>query len=133
MLRIEPIFQKEAFAFISDKHRHHIKPVGSVFQLAVSDGEKIVGVAVIGRPVSRVLQDGYTLEVTRLCTDGTKNCCSMLYSAAWRIVKEMGYKTLLTYIHTKIRIGYFLKSGWLGNGRRKRRWNLVNPIEKADR
>lgn len=95
---IVPIFQDEAFAFIQQYHRHHKKPVGSIFQIAVTDGERIVGVAVIGRPVSRMLQNGFTAEVTRLCTDGTKNACSMLYSASWRIAKEMGYKRLITYI-----------------------------------
>lgn len=98
MLKIVPIFQKEAFAFIKSHHRHHGAPVGSVFQIAVADEETIVGVAIVGRPVGRFLQNGWTLEVNRLCTDGTKNACSMLYSAAWRVTKELGYKRLITYI-----------------------------------
>lgn len=97
-LKIIPIFQDEAFAFIEQYHRHHKKPVGSVFQIAVSDGDKIVGVAIVGRPNSRVTQDGFTLEVTRLCTDGTRNACSMLYSACWRVTRELGYRKLITYI-----------------------------------
>lgn len=97
-MRIVPIFQDEAFAFIEQKHRHHKKPVGSVFQIAIADGSKIVGVAVVGRPNGRFLQDGYTLEVTRLCTDGTPNACSMLYAACWRVTREMGYLKLITYI-----------------------------------
>lgn len=98
MLQVVPIFQDEAFVFISRHHRHHRKPVGSVFQLAASDGEKIVGVAVVGRPNGRRQQDGFTLEVTRLCSDGTPNCCSMLYAASWRTAKAMGYRKLITYI-----------------------------------
>lgn len=98
MLEIVPIFQDEAFAFIEQYHRHHKKPVGSVFQIAMSDGEKIVGVAIVGRPVSRMLNDGWTLEVTRLCTDGTPNACSKLYSASWRVTRELGYRKLITYI-----------------------------------
>lgn len=97
-LSIVPIFQSEAFAFIEQFHRHHKKPVGSMFQLALSDGEKIVGVVVVGRPVARRLQDGFTAEVTRLCTDGTPNACSALYAAAWRVAKNMGYRKLITYI-----------------------------------
>lgn len=97
-LEIVPIFQDEAFAFIEQFHRHHKKPVGSVFQIALSDGEKIIGVAIVGRPVSRRLDDGWVLEVTRLCTDGTKNACSKLYSACWRVAKELGYRKLITYI-----------------------------------
>lgn len=111
-LSIVPIFQKEAFAFIEQMHRHHRKPVGSVFQLAASNGEKIVGVAVIGRPNGRHQQDGFTLEVTRLCTDGTKNACSILYAAAWRTARELGYRKLITYI-LNTEPGTSLKaSGW---------------------
>lgn len=57
-----------------------------------------MGVAIVGRPVSRYLDDGWTLEVNRLCTDGTRNACSFLYSAAWRAARNMGYKRLVTYI-----------------------------------
>lgn len=98
MITLVPIFQDEAFAFIEARHRHHRKPVGSLFQVAVSDGERIVGVAVVGRPNGRKQQDGFTLEVTRLCSDGTPNTCSMLYGACWRIAREMGYRKLITYI-----------------------------------
>lgn len=98
MLTIVPIFQDEAFAFIEKFHRHHRKPVGTVFQIAVQDEVKIVGVATVGRPVARHLQDGWTLEVNRCCTDGTKNAPSMLYGRCWRIAREMGYRRLITYI-----------------------------------
>lgn len=57
-----------------------------------------MGVAVVGRPVARMLQDGFTAEVTRLCTDGTRNACSMLYSACWRAAKALGYRKMITYI-----------------------------------
>lgn len=117
-LRIIPIFQDEAFAFIEQNHRHHKKPVGSLFQIAVSDGEKIVGVAVVGRPVARHSDDGFTAEVTRLCTDGTKNACSMLYSACWRVARELGYRKLITYI-LDTESGTSLKaSGWRLIGKR---------------
>jgi len=97
-LKIVPIFQREAFEFIQKNHRHHKKPVGSIFQIGLSDGEKLIGVAVVGRPVARRLQDGQTAEVTRLCTDGSKNACSMLYAACWRASKALGYRKLITYI-----------------------------------
>lgn len=97
-LEIVPIFQDEAFKFIEMNHRHHRKPVGSIFQIGLSDGQNIVGVAVVGRPTARMLQDGFTAEVTRLCTDGTKNACSMLYSACWRAARAIGYRRLITYI-----------------------------------
>lgn len=112
MLRVTPLFQRQAFEFVSTVHRHHKKPVGSVFQLGVSSVDKLVGCAIVGRPVARHLQDGFTLEVTRLCTDGSRNACSMLYSASWRIARELGYKKLITYILGS-ESGISLKaSGW---------------------
>ncbi len=96
-MQITPVTLEEANAFVQKLHRHH-KPVpGCKFCVAVSENETIVGVAIIGRPVSRFLDDGWTLEVNRCCTDGTKNACSMLYGAAWRASKSLGYKRLITY------------------------------------
>lgn len=87
-LEVCPITLKEANAFVGQHHRHHKPVVGHKFSIGCTDGEKIVGVAIVGRPVSRYLDDGWTLEVTRLCTDGTWNACSMLYAAAWRAARE---------------------------------------------
>lgn len=107
-----PISFSEAVCFIKKTHRHHKAPTGHKFSIAVSDGEKIVGVATIGRPVSRNLDNGWTLEVNRVSTDGTKNACSILYAAAWRASKAMGYKKLITYI-LKEEPGTSLKAaGW---------------------
>jgi hypothetical protein len=97
-LEIVPIFQDEANAFVKKFHRHHKPVVGSVFQIACAKNGDVVGVAIVGRPVSRKLHNGWTLEVNRLCTNGEKNACSMLYAAAWRAAKELGYKRLITYI-----------------------------------
>jgi hypothetical protein len=135
-LTIVPIFQDEAFAFISQHHRHHRKPVGSIFQIALSNGEKIVGVAVVGRPVARKLQDGFTAEVTRLCTDGTSNACSMLYGSCWRIAREMGYRRLITYI-LNTEPGTSLKAaGWKLIGERGGlSWNVPSRprVDKSPR
>lgn len=73
---------------------------------------EIVGVAIVGRPVSRYLGDGWTLEVNRLCTDGTKNACSFLYSATWRVAKNLGYKKLITYILDSENGASLKASGW---------------------
>jgi hypothetical protein len=97
-LKIVPIFRDQARAYVRERHRHHLPSLGAVFYLAVSDGEDIVGVAMIGRPTARRLQDGLTLEVLRVCTDGTKNACSMLYGAAWRVARNLGYNRLVTFI-----------------------------------
>ncbi|MEW6110612.1 MAG: XF1762 family protein [Thermodesulfobacteriota bacterium] len=98
MLQLQPIDYAEACSFIAQYHRHHLRPQGWKFGLAANDGERVVGVVTVGRPVARLLDNGITLEVTRLCTDGTKNVCSMLYSAAWRAARSLGYKRLITYI-----------------------------------
>ncbi len=97
MLEITPITLAEGNAFVTQHHRHH-KPVpGTKFCVAVSDEDVVRGVAIVGRPVARHLDDGWTLEVNRCCTDGAKNACSMLYGAAWRAAKALGYKKLITY------------------------------------
>jgi len=88
---------KEANHFIAQYHRHHKPVVGHRFSIGVSADGEIVGVATIGNPVARALCDGWTLEVNRVCTDGTKNACSMLYGAAWRATKALGYRKLVTY------------------------------------
>ena len=98
MLRLEPVTITEAKRFVARFHRHHNPPQGALFAVGAGDGEQLVGVAIVGRPVARMLQDGYTAEITRLATDGTRNACSMLYSAAWRAARAMGYKRLVTYI-----------------------------------
>lgn len=96
-LHIQPIDFSEACEFVRRLHRHHRPPVGSKLQVAVNDGEKVVGVIIAGRPVSRMLDDGLTVEVTRCCTDGTRNACSLLYGAAWRAAKALGFRRMVTY------------------------------------
>lgn len=97
-LVLTPISLSDACEFVRQIHRHHGAPQGGKFAVAVSDGEKVCGVAIVGRPVARMLDDGWTAEVTRLATDGTKNACSILYAASWRAARAMGYKRLITYI-----------------------------------
>ena len=92
-----PISLAEANEFVNNHHRHHNPVIGHKFSVAVTVGDDVCGVAIVSRPVSRHMDDELTLEVTRCCTDGTKNACSMLYGACWRAVKAMGYKKLITY------------------------------------
>ncbi len=112
-LEIVPIELAEAKVFIAEHHRHHIPPVGHKFSIGLSDGEKVVGVATIGRPVSRHLDDGVTLEVNRLCViDGIPNGCSKLYAAAWRVARNLGYTKLITYILASEPGTSLYASGW---------------------
>lgn len=98
-MRIAPITFKEASSYINKYHRHHNATIGCKFCISVvDDGGQLHGVAVCGRPVSRHLDDGVTLEINRVCTDGSRNACSMLYGACCRIAREMGYRKVITYI-----------------------------------
>lgn len=112
MLKAVPIELKEANAYVQEHHRHHAPVNRDKFRVACEKDGQIVGVIQVGNPVSRMLCDGYTLEVVRCCTDGTPNVCSFLYSRASRIAKELGYKKIITYI-LQSECGSSLKSsGW---------------------
>lgn len=95
MLTLTPINLKTANAFVQQYHRHHKPTRGHKFSIGVSDNGALVGVAICGRPVARRLDDGYTLEVNRLCTNGTPNACSILYAAAYRAARAMGYNKVM--------------------------------------
>lgn len=96
-LEVVPISFSDACRFIEKLHRHHIPTVGHKFSIGVSVNDDIVGVAVVGRPIARGNDNGFTLEVTRLCTDGTKNAPSILYGACRRAAWALGYRRLITY------------------------------------
>lgn len=97
-MKIIPISLKTANNYVTDHHRHHKKCAGCKFCIGLqNDGDELIGVAICGRPVSRYLDDGWTLEINRLCTDGTYNACSKLYGACIRIARNMGYKKIITY------------------------------------
>lgn len=124
-MRIVPIHFAEANSFVVNTHRHHGRVVGYKFAVSVQaekgmdipwNGPIIHGVAICGRPVARNSDDGETLEVVRLSTDGTKNVCSMLYAACARIAREMGYRRILTFT-LESEPGTSLKaSGWKLDG-----------------
>lgn len=112
-LRVTPLELREANAHIAEFHRHHGRVQGHRFSIGAVDEEgKIRGCAVVGRPTSG-LDPKRVLEVTRMCSDGTPNLCSMLYSAAARVGKELGYEKIQTYIFES-ESGVTLKaSGWV--------------------
>ena len=98
-LTIVPLGWKAACRFIAEHHRHHKPPRGQKFAIGVCDESGTMrGVATCGRPVSRVLDDGWTLEVNRTCTDGFPNANSALYGACTRIAADMGYRRIITDI-----------------------------------
>jgi hypothetical protein len=96
-LRLCPMTLKAACRYIEAHHRHSRPPHGALFAVGAMRGEDLCGVAVIGRPVARLLQDGYTCEVVRLCTQGEYNACSLLYGACRRAARALGYRRIVTY------------------------------------
>lgn len=97
MLELVPITISDAKAYVDEHHRHHGSPVGGLFAVAVATEGAVCGVAIVGRPVARGASDGWTAEVTRCCTNGSKNACSKLYGACWRAARALGYRRLITY------------------------------------
>lgn len=109
----------EANGFVAQHHRHHKPVVGHLFSLGAVLGEQLVGVAIVGRPVARLRDDGITAEVTRLCTDGTRNACSFLYGASARAAFALGFERIGTYILSS-EDGTTLKAaGWRQIGQTK--------------
>jgi hypothetical protein len=115
-LHLVPVDFRSACGFVAMWHRHHQPPVGCKFCVGVADDDGVLrGVAIVGRPVARMYDDGQTLEVNRTATDGTTNVNSMLYAAAWRAAKALGYTRLITYT----------QSGESGASLRAAGWNVL--------
>lgn len=133
MLKIRPIDYKTAAQYVDDNHRHHSRPVGHKFSISCWDNDRLCAVAMVGRPVSRHLDDGNTLEVNRLCTDGTKNACSMLYASAWRAAKAMGYTKIITYVLASEPGTSLRAAGWICEGEAGgKRWTGKRSGRKPD-
>lgn len=109
-----PVGISEACDFVRSFHRHNKPPQGGLFAVGCSDGERLVGVAIVGRPIARRLQDGRTAEVTRCCVidEAPKGSCSFLYSRCWQAAKGLGWSKLITYT-LQVESGASLRgAGW---------------------
>ena len=112
-LEIRPVRFAEACAFVDAHHRHHTAPRGHKYSIGDPDEDgALVGVAIVGRPVARHLDDGYTLEVTRLATLGVPTACTRLYSAAWKAARAIGYRRMITYTQGGEHGASLRASGW---------------------
>lgn len=133
MLEIRPITLRDANQYVAEHHRHNIPTTGHKFSIACYDGDRLCGVAIAGQPVARNLDDGFTIEIRRVCTDGTYNACSILYGACSRCAKEMGYRRVVTYTlqsepGTSLRAAGFINDGEAGGGS----WNCTKrPREET--
>ena len=123
---------REANAYVVQLHRHHDAARGHKWSLGAYKDGRLCGVAIVGRPTGRYLDDGETLEVTRLCTDGTRNACSFLYAAAARRARREGYKKIVTFI-LQSEPGTSLKAaGWTLEAAKagKPRWNAERYADR---
>ena len=129
-LRLLCCSRSEAHDFINRHHRHHDAPPGEVFRVAVVDeGGTVHGVALAGRPVARMLDDGRTLEVTRVAVDGTRNACSFLYGALRRAAWALGYGRIFTYTLPSEGGASLRAAGWTLDAQTKERpsgWNCTS-------
>ena len=134
-LFVVPVELKEAQAFVKRLHRHHKPPTGHRFSLGCMDERGVLrGVAVCGRPVARLVNQRNVLEVLRLCTDGTRNACSMLYAAAARAGQAIGYKKAQTYILESESGKSLEAAGWVDEGEAGGGdWNRNNSTHKNRR
>ena len=125
---LRPATLREARAFVAAWHSHHAPPVGHMFSIAAEVGGSVVGVVVVGRPVAPGLADARTLEVTRLCCDGSvKNVASRLLGAAWRAASAMGVTRLVSYIREDEQGTCYRAAGWRASAEVKgREWTSGN-------
>ncbi len=130
-LRSVPMDLEGANEFVLRHHRHHQPVVGHKFSIGAALGSDLVGVVIVGRPVSRHRDDGDTMEVTRLCTDGTENACSFLYGAAARAAFALGYRRIGTYIRKDEPGTSLTAAGWRSIGERPiQSWVRPNRIRR---
>lgn len=131
-LRLVPVSFADACAFVAAHHRHHTPPTGHKFSIGVALDDVLVGVAMVGRPVARFLDDGLTLEVNRTATDGTRNANSKLYAAAWQAAKALGYQRLVTYTQAGESGATMRAAGWrvVAERRARRGWSTPSRPRK---
>lgn len=131
-LRLVPVSFATACDFVEGWHRHNKSPRGHKFSLGVADGPVLVGVCIVGRPVARAYDDGLTLEVTRTATNGYRNANSMLYGAAWRATKALGYRRLITYTQAGETGASLRAAGWRTVAQRAPRAGWSVPSRPRD-
>jgi hypothetical protein len=131
-LRLVSVELSEANALVARLHRHHRPVVGHKFSLGAEKDGNLIGVAIVGRPVARHRDDGVTLEVTRVCTDGTHNACSFLYGACARACFALGYDRIGTYTLEDEGGASLRGAGWRLLGKRSG-GNWQNRLGRVDK
>lgn len=116
ILRIAPITLRAANAFVALHHSHHPPVRGCCFCVSCYEGERLCGVAIVGRPVARRLDDGQTFEITRVCTDRTRHVASKLVAASTRVARELGYTRGVSYVLETEAGTSYRAAGWRDAG-----------------
>lgn len=134
MTTIVPLTLAEARRYVADHHRHNEPPQGHRFSIGLSRDGELVGVVIAGHPQARKADDGLTLELLRLTTEGDRNACSRLYGAACRAAAAMGYRKVITYTlaeesGTSLRASGFTEDGTSEGGE----WKHTGGPRSADR
>lgn len=101
-------------AFVALHHRHHSPTVGHRFSLGAWSGGRLVGVAIVGRPVARRIDQERVVEVLRVCTDGTRNACSWLYTRCVEQAQNLGFYCAVTYTLSAESGASLRACGWWG-------------------
>ncbi|WP_199738914.1 XF1762 family protein [Corallococcus sp. CA054B] len=118
---------EQANAFVDEHHRHHEPVPGCRWRHGLWDLSlnQLCGVAIVGNPVARELDERRIVEVNRCCTDGTPNACSMLYGAAARVAQDLGFFAIITYTLDEEEGASLRADGWWGvrDAVREESWN----------
>lgn len=98
-IAVVPVTVPVANRYIVSLHRHHAPLPGGFawFCIAAVAAGYCRGVAICGRPTNRNNDNGQTVELLRLASDGTPNVASALLGACARTAKAMGAARIITY------------------------------------
>ena len=131
---LRPITLKSAKSFVDENHRHNASPQGHKFSIGLWADDRMIGVVIVGRPIARSNDDGVTAELTRCCViENQPNANSMLYAAAWRAAKNMGYRSMITYTLPSESGASLKAAGFIISGHTKPEQNGWNrPLRPRD-
>jgi len=131
-LYLVPVTRKDAQDCVRRWHRHNKPPVGDIFRVGVARGGVLVAVGMAGRPVARAYDDGVTVEVTRVASDGTRNATSMIYGALTRAAFALGYTRVVTYTQGDESGSSLKAAGWSEIARRPARQGWSSKSRPRD-